>query len=494
MQGVDLRIEHGEHVLLLGASGAGKSTLLAGVAGVLGGADEGDEAGHLLVGGVHPTRARGRVGLLQQDPDANIVLGRVGDDVAFGPENLGVPRELIWPRVRASLDAVGLGDLPLDHPTHALSGGQKQRLGIAGALALASGEADGTGVLLLDEPTANLDPDGVREVRDAVVRAARERDLTLVVVEHRVEVWSEVIDRVVVLGDEGVLADGSPAAVFAGQREALLAAGVWVPGSDTGITALPAASGMPALWGVDLAIGHDADDPVHTHLDVALPAGVSTVITGANGAGKSTLALTMAGLLPRLAGDVVAAPELRPPARPGRRWPLRQRSTGRGDRGAVRPDDPASWRSTDLLTRIGTVFQEPEHQFVASSVHDELAIGLRALRWDPARIEARVRDLLEALRLDALARANPFTLSGGEKRRLSVATVLATSPAVVFLDEPTFGQDRTTWLALVELVRGLLDEGRTVVSVTHDQPFVEALGQHRIHLPGRQQAGWGVPR
>lgn len=470
---VDLRIEHGEHVLLLGASGAGKSTLLAALAGVLGSDDEGDEAGRLLVGGIHPTRTRGRVGLLQQDPEANIVLGRVGDDVAFGPENLGVPRRLIWPRVRASLEAVGLGDLPLDRSTHALSGGQKQRVGIAGALAMASGDADATGVLLLDEPTANLDPAGVPEVRDAVVRAARARDLTLVVVEHRVEVWAEVIDRVVVLGPEGVLADGDPATVFATQRETLLGAGVWVPGTPTGVPPLPTASGMPVLWGVDLAIGHAADDPVHTHLDVAVPAAVSTVVTGPNGAGKSTLALTLAGLLPRLAGEVVASEELRPHPQRGRRWGRRP----------VVASDPATWHSTDLLTRIGTVFQEPEHQFVASSVHDELAVGLRALGWDPPRIERRVRELLATLRLDALERANPFTLSGGEKRRLSVATVLATSPAVVVLDEPTFGQDRTTWLGVVDLVRSLLDEGRTVLSVTHDEAFIEALGQHRIDLP-----------
>lgn len=465
-------IEHGEHVLLLGASGAGKSTLLAAMAGVLGGADDGEERGSLLVDGMHPTRVRGRVGLLQQDPEANIVLGRIGDDVAFGLENLAVPRERIWPRVRMALDAVGLGQLPLDRSTRELSGGQKQRLGIAGSLALTSEDAGG--VLLLDEPTANLDPAGVREVRDAVVRLARDRDLTLVVVEHRVEVWSEVVDRVIVLGgDGGVLADGSPERVFAEHRDALLAAGVWVPGAASGVVALPEASGMPVLWGIDLAIGHDPDAPVHRHLDLAIPAGISTVVTGANGAGKSTLALTMAGLLPRLGGELVAAGELRPAPVPARRWPRRR---------AVVASDPGTWRSTDLLTRIGTVFQEPEHQFVANTVRDELAVGLHALHWDAARIDRAVDDLLEQLRLGPLARANPFTLSGGEKRRLSVATVLATAPQVVFLDEPTFGQDRTTWLALVDLVRGMLSEGRTVVSVTHDEPFIEALGQHRIEL------------
>ncbi|HEX2857629.1 MAG TPA: ABC transporter ATP-binding protein [Propionibacteriaceae bacterium] len=469
---VSFDIADGERVLLLGASGSGKSTLLAGIAGVLGGPDEGDETGRLLVDGMHPTRAHGRVGLVQQDPESNIVLARVGDDVAFGPENLGVPRDHIWPRVRLALDAVGL-TVPLDHPTSQLSGGQKQRLAIAGSLALSS-RGGGSSVLLLDEPTANLDPTGVAEVRDAVARLAAERGLTLVVVEHRVDVWAGLVDRVLVLdAGGGLLADGPPAEVFDRHARSLAAAGVWVPGLGGGASSLPPASGTPVLQGEDLAIGYQPEQPVRTGLDTGIPAGVSTVITGDNGTGKTTLALTLAGLLPRLGGRVVAASGLRPPDRPANRW--------RG-RGAVQGEDPGTWTSRDLLTRIGTVFQQPEHQFVASTVWDELAVGLRALEWPEDRVRTRVEELLDALRLDRLAGANPFTLSGGEKRRLSVATVLAAGPRVMVLDEPTFGQDRTTWLELVGLVRAMLAEGRTVVSVTHDAAYIEALGQHRITL------------
>jgi len=156
LRDVSFHIEPGERVLLLGASGAGKSTLLQGLAGVLGGEDEGESHGELLVDGALAAASRGRSGLVLQDPDAQMILARVGDDVAFGCENLGVPREQIWPRVRWALDAVGL-DVPLDRPTKALSGGQKQRLALAGALAMRPG------LLLLDEPTANLDPGGVAE-------------------------------------------------------------------------------------------------------------------------------------------------------------------------------------------------------------------------------------------------------------------------------------------------------------------------------------------
>ncbi|OYO16584.1 ABC transporter ATP-binding protein [Enemella dayhoffiae] len=466
VSGLDLRVEPGERVLLLGASGAGKSTLLHALAGVLGGAEEGAEAGRLLVDGRHPTRARGRVGLVLQDPESQVVLARVGDDVAFGLENLGVPRAQIWPRVTDALHWVGL-PLPLDHPTEQLSGGQKQRLAIAGAVAMR------TGLLLLDEPTANLDPEGICEVRRAVTNLVADRETTLIVVEHRVDLWQDLIDRVLVLdAGGGLLADGPPEQIFQSQQESLLNAGVWVPGVPLPEIEVPPPAYQPTelLRGSDLAIGHHT--VLRSGIDLGIDAGASTVLTGPNGSGKTTLALTLAGLLPRHAGELAAAEELRPaPLRRGRRTPD--------------PADPAGWRSVDLLRRIGTVFQQPEHQFVAPTVRDELAIGLRALKLPTAQIDQRCQELLALLRLTPLAAANPFTLSGGQKRRLSVGTVLATGPRVIFLDEPTFGQDRNSWIDLVRLVAGMLAEDRAVVSVTHDDAFIELLGQRRVHLAGR---------
>ena len=467
-------IEDGERVLLLGASGSGKSTLLHALAGVISG-EEGDQTGQLLIDGRHPTRCIGRVGLVQQDPESSIVLARVGDDVAFGLENLQVPRDEIWPRVAGALDEVGL-DVSQRHPTSALSGGQKQRLALAGATAM---RAD---VLLLDEPTANLDPDGITQVVDAVARVVADRSRTLVVVEHRVDTWLDLVDRVIVLdAGGGILADGPARETIDRHRDTLLAAGVWVPGAPLP-TSLHSAAGeaadpqrapqhpAPVLVGHDLAIGRSRDHVVQSGLQVALPEGTSTVLTGANGVGKSTLALTLAGLLPPLSGRVEAAETLRPPSRPGWRW----RRTD--------PADPATWPSADLTTRIGTVFQDPEHQFVASTVRDELTAGPRALGWDEGRVRARTETLMQALRLEPLAEANPFTLSGGEKRRLSVATVLATGPRVIVLDEPTFGQDRNTWIELVRLVREQVAAGASILSVTHDDAYLRALGQHHLHL------------
>ena len=476
--GLDLTIEAGERVLLLGASGAGKSTLLLGLAGVLGGADEGSEAGRLLIDGQHPTRRVGQVGLVQQDPAAQIILARVGDDVAFGCENLGVAPTAIWQRVRQGLTDVGL-DVPLDRATTALSGGQQQRLAIAGLLAMQDpANQKRPRLLLLDEPTANLDPAGIAEVKRAVARVVEDRSVGLIVVEHHVDVWLDLIDRVVVLGrDGGVAADGPAADVFAHHGRTLAADGVWVPG--VALPGLPRPAVDPAvlrrtlaepiIQGIDLTIGYQPHQPVRQGLNVAIPQGLSTVIVGPNGAGKSTLALTLAGLLPQLGGRVAAADALTPPASRRRR--------ARAD-----PADPHQWSSAELLTRLGTVFQEAEHQFVAATVSQELAVGLKALGWDQARIAARVEELLALLHLAHLTQANPFTLSGGEKRRLSVGTVLAAGPQVIILDEPTFGQDRTTWLDLVALIDQLLDDGRTIISVSHDPDYLARFGQYVIDL------------
>ena len=470
LSGVDLDIAPGERVLVLGPSGSGKSTLMGGLAGLLGGAEEGEASGSLTVDGVAPADARGRVGLLMQDPEAQVVLARVGDDVAFGMENVGVPREEIWPRVKEALSAVGL-DVPLDHSTTELSGGQKQRLAMASILAM------GPGLLLLDEPTANLDPSGVAEVRDVVASVVEHTGATLVVVEHRVDVWASLVDRVIVVADGRLAADGPLRQVLEEQGEALRERGIWLPGGDVAAEVGPAPESAPASSEAapiarvtDLTIGYDQDAPVRSGINLTLERGVSTCIVGANGAGKSTFALTLAGLLKPIAGTVEV-------------------ETSDGTHG-----DPHEWSSKQLLGRMSMVFQEPEYQFLASTVAEELAIGPRAAGMSEEEITPLVEEHMEALGLTTLALANPMTLSGGEKRRLSVATALVSAPELLILDEPTFGQDRGTWLGLVRLLRAALARGVTLVSITHDPAFVAAMGQHVVDLGSLGSRGGGEPR
>lgn len=459
---VDFDIKPGERVLLLGASGAGKSTLMSGLAGVLGGDDEGEQEGELLIDGVDARQARGRCGLVLQDPDSQTILERAGDDTAFGCENLNLPKDEIWNRARAALDIVGLDYMAFDRSTRGLSGGQRQRLALAGVLAMHPG------LLLLDEPTANLDPDGVKEVHDAVRHVLEQTHETLVVVEHHIDVWLDLVDRVIVLGKPeadsnvgGVIADGTPDEVFGHMGQVLADGGAWVPGRTIESHASkPEQIRQPqdvVLYTRDLSFGYDF--PLGEHIDLEFHSGEVTALTGRNGVGKSTLGLTLAGLLKPIAGRVCMADDLVPPHR---------------------ENNVITWKSRDLLGRIGMVFQEPEHQFAASTVRDEVAIGPKSMGKTDEEAYSIADRLLERLNLSRFAKANPFTLSGGEKRRLSVASMLAAAPKVLVMDEPTFGQDFTTWTSMVQLIAGARDQGCVVIMITHDEPLIEALGARRI--------------
>ena len=507
VRGLNLTVEAGQRVLLLGASGIGKSTILEGAAGLLGSngyerqdpgqedgimvdAEGGATEGHVFVDDVPVREAIGRVGLVLQDPDAQAVFQRLGDNVAFGPENLHVERGEIWRRVDSSLAAVGLQGLQLHRSVTHLSGGQMQRLALAGALAMRPS------VLLLDEPTANLDPDGVTQVVTAVRDVLDEFRSTMVLVEHHAEPWIDLIDRVIVLGSQTdqdaangqerhtvIMADGTPDEVFRDPNLDFARLGIWVPrrymrgecrigaihtGSEPDCPACEG-TGEPVLCTKNLAIGRNGK-AVATGIDLAFKQGQITALVGANGAGKSTLALTLAGLLEPVDGEVSASGELAAGAH------------------GVHPGD---WKSTELASRISYVFQNPEHQFATGSVLDEVMLGPLRVGVEESQARERARTLLRRFDLLRYENANPYTLSGGEKRRLTVAAALASAPRVLILDEPTFGQDRCTWMQMVQLIHGLRSDGVSIIVVTHDRELVTALGARVIELqPENSRREW----
>ena len=446
LDGVSLRVAPGERVLLAGASGSGKSTLLRALAGVLAETGGGDQTGQVHVSG--------QVGLLLQDPGDAVVARTVGRDVAFGPENSGVPRGPLWERVRSALASVRF---PHDttRETRALSGGETQRLALAGVLAL------DPGLVLLDEPCSMLDPAAAQAVRSAVAAAVAEVGATLVVVEHELAHWVDVCDRLVVLGDGGrVLADGPLAPTLAAEGERLAGLGLWVPGAPTpspvevpsGLVSPVRRGGVTAA--VDevvrqvqpgLASWQAVHPPQLVLQDVALEAspGEAVAVTGCSGAGKSTLVACAAGLLEPTSGTV---------------------RLGADDREA-----PHRWRAVELAEAVGWVPQRPELPITARTVLDEVLLTGRALGQDEESLGERAAALLEALGLGDRHDADPHTLSGGEQRRLSLASALAHGPSVLLLDEPTVGQDRRTWAAVTGVIEAARAAGTTVVVSTHDR-------------------------
>lgn len=468
--GLDLHIPAGQRLLVAGASGAGKSTLLRALCGVLGSADEGDLTGTVSVDGSAPADQPGHIGLLVQDPLAGVVAETVGRDVAFGLENARWPREDIWPQVRTALRQSHF-PYPRDHPTAALSGGETQRLGLAGSLAMDAG------ALLLDEPTSMLDPAGAESVRIAVREHAAHTGATIVLVEHHLEPWVDFADRLLVLGPRcQVLADGKPHEVLDEQRDFLADQGVWVPGIeppkpldvDPDLVAplsshsgeLVRARSVCVELRNRLSARRQPPTVALDGVDAELVAGRALGVTGPSGAGKSTLVSVLAGLVRPTSGTVCASQEL---------------ATQRGRA-------PWRWRSRALARRLAWVPQTPEHGVVARSVREEVLAAGRACGTDPRQLEERSDGLLETFGLSALAGASPYHLSGGEQRRLMVAAAVAHGPAGLLLDEPTVGQDRRTWSAVVGAVAAARSAGAGVAVSTHDMQAVDAVADAVLSL------------
>lgn len=422
--GFDLTIEAGERVLIAGPSGAGKSTLLYALAGALGTTLPGELGGDVEVDG--------RIGLLLQNPGDAIVAERLGRDIAFGPENLGLSRDEIRSRVAAALDAVSL-PYGVDHFTAALSGGEKQRLALAGVLAMSPD------IFLLDEPTSMLDDVNAASVRTAILEASA--GSTLIVVEHRIGPWLDHVDRVIVLSRGGeIVSDGSPASLLAGPAPY----GVWMPGLPTPAPLdVPTDLVEPASAPLPLTV-EDLDIELTTRtlrgaetaralrgLTARLGPGAITAFTGPSGAGKSTALAAFGGLLKPKAGTIS----------PG----------------------VHTWTSRRLAGSIGWVPQNPEHGFLAPTVGEEVEKTSRRLGR-----EVDIAPILDVFGLGHLALANPYRLSGGEQRRLALAAALAHRPGVVLLDEPTVGQDRHTWAAAAGWFTSARNAGAAVGISTHD--------------------------
>jgi energy-coupling factor transporter ATP-binding protein EcfA2 len=464
---VSFDLPAGHTMLVVGPSGSGKSTLALAIGGLIPRDIPAAMGGHLAIDdreirSLEPTAVAARVGMVWQDPDSQLVMERVEDDVAFGLENRAWPRSAMRARVPEVLGEMGLHALDRQR-SRRLSGGQQQRLALAGAL------APRPGVLVLDEPTANLDPAGATAFMASLAGLRAERSTTIVLIEHLVDAAWPMADRVLALDGDGRPIDfGTPQEVERRSAVRLRDAGIWLPAaverriSDGGTRAPrgramahPAEDRPPVVSASNLRFGFDRSEPVIRDVDLRIEAGERVALVGSNGSGKSTLARLLVGLL-------------------------------RPDLGAVRllGDDPARLRPAELARRASYVFQDPERQFLAQTVEEEVLLGLRFVQRSAARIlMGRI-----GLPLERFGRRSPYRLSGGEQRRLSLASALVREPALLVLDEPTFGQDRFGYEGLLEILDERLDAGATLLVATHDQRFVADATTRSIGLEG----GWIV--
>ncbi|TAJ49128.1 MAG: ABC transporter ATP-binding protein [Herbiconiux sp.] len=538
--GASLEVRAGEVVLLLGPSGCGKSTFTLALNGLVPHAVPAELEGTVSIGGRPTTEltvaeASATVSMVFQDPDAQIVTGTVLDEVCFGPENLRVPVGEVLARAELALRQVGLWERRQENPD-VLSGGGRQRLAIACALALRSP------VIVLDEPTANLDPVGIDEVYAVLEVLVRQGGHALVLVEHDLDAAIGLVDRIVVLDHRGRPAfDGPAADVLQRHAEDLLALGVWLPTAviaglrlrraghrvdELPLTPEALTEVLDGLGGREAPGAHtDTDTDTDSARNQRLPApprsgeassspesrdrtgaagdrAESPSASGAKGAatasapattGAHGAAVRVRGLrVARGGSEILHGIDLEI-ARGSFVAIVGTNGAGKTTllqamAGVVTPPrasvdllgiDPARADVRTLARTVGFVFQNPEHQFVRHTVADELAHGLELQRAAPDEVRERVDRMLARFGLEEHRDVHPFLLSGGQKRRLSVGTALIAGAPLLALDEPTFGQDRQRSAELLDLLSDLNRAGTTVVVVTHD---LQLVADHASHL------------
>lgn len=486
---VTLEVCRGERVCVLGANGSGKSTLASVICGLLA-PDEGDVelAGHAVCTGGVPDLAayrdaRRQLGLVFQNPDDQIVTSVVADDVAFGPENLGVPRAQIAARVARELRRVAMERYAHADPSR-LSGGQRQRVCIAGALAMEPA------VLVLDEPSSLLDVRGRAAIMRVMGRLAA-AGATLVHVTHFMD-EALAADRVIVMDRGHVALEGTPDEVFAAKNaqviealglempfEARLAVALRQAGAAGGAIAAPGApsdekpaacaacapTAEPlAILARDLGFSYGPDAQALDGVSLEVPARATTAIVGQTGSGKSTLLRLLCGLEAADAGSLTVCGI--------------NAATKRGRR--------------QVRRAVGYVMQHPERQLFAQTVAEDVAFGPRNQGLSAAEVERRVAHALDLVGLADRRDVSPFELSGGQQRLAAIAGVLAMEPELLVLDEPTAGLDPRGRARLRALMADLAAHGVTLLQVTHSMEDA-ARADHVVVLDQSHVLAAGTP-
>ena len=478
LKNINLQIKDGEFILITGPSGGGKSSLCRCFNGLIPHFYGGRVTGNVAVQGTdvisHSTKELAtKVGMIFQDPENQLVAMDVEREIAFGLENLAFPKMLIAKRLEESLDTLGISALR-HRQVHELSGGEKQKVAIASVLALHPS------ILVLDEPTSELDPKSAEEVLSVVERLNDELGLTVILIEHRLDRVAQHVDRLIMMSHGEVVADGDPRQVLSSKKPVEI--GVGVPpitklvqgmrerGINIDKTPLTVKEGRTMLEGVfQKASGqiprrnkNDDGEPIieirklwHVYptgvtalkdISIKVCEGEFVAIMGRNASGKTTLVKHISGLL-------------------------------RPTKGMVLVDGIDTRRATiaELAKKVGFVFQNPNDHLFADTVEEEIAFTLKNLGGNGGEVKSRVDEILERFNIKEYRKQYPRYLSGGEKQRIALASVIIAQPRVLILDEPTRGMDYGLKSQLMAFLNEYRSQGNTVILVTHD---VEMVAEH----------------
>ena len=470
---INLSIYPGEKVLIVGPSGSGKSTLAHCINGLVPFSFTGESTGSLKIEGQEPKELglfglSKLVGTVLQDTDGQFIGLTVAEDVAFSMENDCIAQDEMFERVDRVAKTVDITDL-LDHAPNALSGGQKQRVSMAGVI------VDDVDILLFDEPLANLDPATGKRAIDLIDRIHKKKNTTILIIEHRLEdALYRDVDRIIVVGEGRIVADVKPDALLSGSvlkeqgiREPLYITALKYAGCQINEADLPqhiesmnlapyednvrnwfgkvklnkkAPDGEPMLTIRDLSFAYTQGQPVLSHIEFSISRGEMVALVGKNGAGKSTLASLICGFM-------------------------------QPDEGAIylNGEDLSGYSIKERGEKIGLVMQSPNQMISKPMIYDEVALGLRVRGVAEDEIKERVFETLKICGLYPYRNWPVSALSFGQKKRVTIASILVMNPEVLILDEPTAGQDFRHYTEIMEFLRRIHEKlGITIIMITHD--------------------------
>ena len=470
---INLDIYPGERVLIAGPSGCGKSTLAGCINGLNPFSNPGECSGELIVDGVDAPKSSifqlsAHVGTVLQDPDGQFIGLTVGEDIAFALENSCMPQDEMHEITRHAAELVGIQD-HLDFAPHELSGGQKQRVSLAGVM------VDQVKILLFDEPLANLDPATGKQTIELIDEIQEKTDTTVVIIEHRLEdvLWRDV-DRIVLMGDGKILADLHPDELLStrlleenGIREPLYLTALRYAGVELAPAKKPAhvdsvvideadrkkmtdwfwsrpaaeaeKEHEPLLEVRNLTFGYENGKQTLRDVSLTIHKGEMVSIVGKNGAGKSTFSKLVCGFETPDQGEIL-----------------------------FQGKDLLQENIRHRAMHIGYVMQNPNQMISKTMIFEEVALGLRNMGKSEEEIREKVEKTLKVCGLFPFRNWPVSALSFGQKKRVTIASVLVQDPELIILDEPTAGQDFRHYTEIMEFLRGLNEKGVTVVMITHD--------------------------